>query len=76
MNSYRYSELTDKKQELQLINFLEVKLNLGNEAATNFMAYLREIISHLSPEKEINIIDLLTSDLRRSPSPTIQISHA
>lgn len=76
VNSYRYSELTDKKQELQLINFLEVKLNLGNEAATNFMAYLREIISHLSPEKEINIIDLLTNDLRRSPSPTIPISHA
>ncbi len=73
VNSYRYSEVTDKNQELQLINFLEVELNLGNEAATNFMAYLREIISHLSPEKEVNIFDLLTNDLRRSPSPTIPI---
>lgn len=76
VSDYRHSDLTDKMQELQLINFLERKFNLGNEAATNFISYLREIIGHLSPEQEINIFDLLTNDLRRSSSLAIPTQSA
>ncbi|HDL7056873.1 TPA: hypothetical protein PXM42_001530 [Yersinia enterocolitica] len=71
LNDYRHSDLTDEKLELQLISFLERKFKLGNEAATNFMTYLREIIDNISPEQEVNIFDLLTKDLRRPSSPTI-----
>ncbi|MEE4573111.1 hypothetical protein V2L07_09990 [Pseudomonas alliivorans] len=71
VSDYRHSDLADKDQSLQLIGFLERKFNLGNEAATNFMIYLREIIGHLSPEQEVDFFELLTSDLSSSPLPTI-----
>lgn len=76
LRDYRHSDLKDEKQDLQLINFLERKFNLSNEAATNFMTYLREIIGHLSPEQEVNIFDLLTNDLRRPYSPTTPTQSA
>ncbi|HGT3363397.1 TPA: hypothetical protein ACM2ZG_002219 [Pseudomonas aeruginosa] len=76
VSDYRHSDLKDKEQALQMVGFLERKFNLGNEAATNFMTYLREFIGHLSPEQEVDFFALLTSDLSRSPLPTNPTQHA
>lgn len=70
VRDYRHSDLADKEQTLKMADFLKRKFSLSSESATNFMGHLKEIIDGLSAEQEVDLFELLTSDMTK-PSPRL-----